>query len=235
MPFGGGAPPPPPGPARMGVGVVGRADPPGFPISQTHLLACLQDFLHQEHLVGGPLLIVYAVLCHRGSPGRSIMGGWDFFHPQRNSESGYPSSKRSLWVQPGSCQWRVLASGVGLREVVKSAAGLGVRGPQRLLPSSSFAQETVWAVAPPGASPRPGVGGHLQEKSSGIPSGFLRLWAGVGGGGSIQVEWEGRPSGLASLHGSSGGLQLPLGCFRLQYTFPFSNGPHRARGKVLQE
>lgn len=44
----------------------------------THLHAGLLDCLHQKHLVGGPLLVVNAVLHHRGRPGGGVVGRWDF-------------------------------------------------------------------------------------------------------------------------------------------------------------
>lgn len=47
-------------------------------LSLTHLHAGLFDCLHQKHLVGGPLLIVDAVLRHRGRPGGWIVGRRDF-------------------------------------------------------------------------------------------------------------------------------------------------------------
>lgn len=80
---------------------------------------------------------------------------------------------------------------------VKSAAGLGARGPP---PSSLFLLHSgncsgsgsarslgpaLGRRAPPGAEP-------------GLSLGSLRLWAGVGGGGRIQEEREGL-SGLASM------------------------------------
>lgn len=45
---------------------------------RTHLHAGLLDRLHQEHLVGGPLLVVDAVLHHRGRPRGWVVGRWDF-------------------------------------------------------------------------------------------------------------------------------------------------------------
>lgn len=108
------------------------------PSSWDILLAGLLDRLHQEQLVGSPLLVVNAVLRHRGGPGRSIVGGWDF-HLGGDS-AGYPSSKRSRRVQPGSRQCGVLASRVGVQvgvgEVVKSVGSWAGRArllaPQRL-------------------------------------------------------------------------------------------------------
>lgn len=154
---------------RGGAGAAGRdgggssraSRSQGFPTSQTHLLAGLLDLLHQEQLVGSPLLVVNAVLRHRGGPGRSIVGGWDF-HLCGDS-AGYPGSKRSERVEPGSRQCGVLASRVGVRvgvrEVVKSVGSWAGRARSRsllsaFLPSSSFTQETVpgsgsaWSLGP---------------------------------------------------------------------------------------
>lgn len=52
---------------------------PPAALSRTHLLAGLFDCLHQKHLVGGPLLVVDAVLRHGCRPGGWVVG-WRDFH-----------------------------------------------------------------------------------------------------------------------------------------------------------
>lgn len=90
----------------------------------THLLAGLLDGLHLEHLVRGPLLVVDAVLRHRGGPGGGIVGGWDL-HLWGPASAGCPGLR-------GSQRMQSAAARVVSRVVEKPAAGLGVCDPQRL-------------------------------------------------------------------------------------------------------
>lgn len=101
-------------------------------------------------------------------------------------------------MQPGSRQCGVLASRVGVRvgvrEVVKSVGSWAGRARSLLsafLPSSSFTQETVRAVAQPGASAPPwGRRAPPGEK----PGHSLRLplvWAGVEGQGELRWKEKG--------------------------------------------
>lgn len=82
----------------------------------------------------------------------------------------------------------------------------------------------------PEPQPRPGVGGHLLEKSPGIPSGSLpRVWAGVEGQGELRWKEKGflalPPWVLLRASAASGYFTHTL-----EYTSPFFKGAITGQG-----
>lgn len=90
----------------------------------THLLGGLLDRLHLEHLVGGPLLVIDAVLCHGGGPGGRVVGGWDL-HLWGPVSADRPGLRGSQWVRSAGGPGRLSYGG-------EASSWVCVRDPQRL-------------------------------------------------------------------------------------------------------